>query len=120
MMTDNFLMDMQKILRSQKGLSGAGEWHQLKPLLPDLSGKRVLDLGCGYGRHCKYAVECGAEQVPGIGLSEKMILAAKEKIWIARLRTKFAELMTMIIPEKKSHIFLDSLSQNNIIPCHRY
>lgn len=65
--------------RSQQGLSGAGEWHQFKALFPDLSGKSVLDLGCGYGWHCKYAVECGAEQVLGIDLSEKMIHEAKEK-----------------------------------------
>mgnify|MGYP003418610646 FL=1 len=65
--------------RSQQGLSGAGEWHQFNALFPDLSGKSVLDLGCGYGWHCKYAVECGAKQVLGIDLSEKMIHEAKEK-----------------------------------------
>lgn len=64
--------------RSQQGLSSAGEWHQLKDLFPDLSGKSVLDLGCGYGWHCKYAVERGAEQVLGIDLSKKMIREAKE------------------------------------------
>lgn len=76
---NQFFDKYAKMLRSQQGLSGAGEWHQLKPLFPDLSGKRILDLGCGYGWHCKYAVECGAEQVLGIDLSEKMIDAAKEK-----------------------------------------
>lgn len=35
--------------RSQKGLEAAGEWHQLKLLFPNLKGKSVLDLGCGYG-----------------------------------------------------------------------
>jgi 2-polyprenyl-3-methyl-5-hydroxy-6-metoxy-1,4-benzoquinol methylase len=25
--------------------------HQLKPMFPELSGKAVLDLGCGYGWH---------------------------------------------------------------------
>lgn len=65
--------------RSQQGLSGAGEWHQFKALFPDLSGKSVLDLGCGYGWHCKYAAECGAKQVVGIDLSKKMIQEAKRK-----------------------------------------
>ena len=37
--------------RSRGGLAAAGEWHQLRPLLPPLTGKRVLDLGCGYGWH---------------------------------------------------------------------
>lgn len=35
--------------RSRGGLASAGEWHQLQPLFPDLKGKKVLDLGCGYG-----------------------------------------------------------------------
>ena len=32
------------MLRSQRGLAGAGEWPELQKLLPDFSGKRVLDL----------------------------------------------------------------------------
>lgn len=43
--------------RSQQGLAGAGEWETLKKLLPDFKEKRVLDLGCGYGWHCIYAME---------------------------------------------------------------
>lgn len=35
--------------RSKDGLKAAGEWHQLQPLFPKLQGKKVLDLGCGYG-----------------------------------------------------------------------
>lgn len=68
-----------KMSRSQQGLSGAGEWHRFRALFPDLRGKNVLDLGCGYGWHCKYAVENGAKQVLGIDLSEKMIQEAKER-----------------------------------------
>lgn len=75
----NFFDQYAKMSRSRQGLSGAGEWHQFKALFPDLSGKSVLDLGCGYGWHCKYAVECGAKQVLGIDLSEKMIQEANEK-----------------------------------------
>ena len=40
-----------------RGLSSAGEWRQLKPLFPQLQGKQVLDLGCGYGCHCKFSAE---------------------------------------------------------------
>lgn len=74
-----FFDQYAKMSRSQQGLSGAGEWRQFMALFPDLSGKNVLDLGCGYGWHCKYAVERGAKQVLGIDLSEKMIGEAKEK-----------------------------------------
>lgn len=44
-----FFEKYSQIDRSRKGLEGAGEWRELKALLPDFAGKEVLDLGCGYG-----------------------------------------------------------------------
>ena len=58
-----------EMARSRKGLSGAGEWPVLKEMLPDLQGCRMLDLGCGYGWHCRYAVDQGASAVVGIDIS---------------------------------------------------
>lgn len=74
-----FFKEYAKMDRSQKGLAAAGEWHQLKPLFPSLTGKTVLDLGCGYGWHCKFAAEQGAAQVLGIDISEKMIQEAQRR-----------------------------------------
>ena len=51
-----FFEQYSQMTRSRQGLQGAGEWRELQKLLPDFSGKRVLDLGCGYGWHCRYAV----------------------------------------------------------------
>lgn len=59
--------------RSVHGLEGAGEWPALQKLLPDFSGKRVLDLGCGFGWHCRYAVQQGASSVTGVDLSQSML-----------------------------------------------
>lgn len=65
--------------RSVEGLSAAGEWHELRKLLPPFSGKRVLDLGCGFGWHCIHAAEQGASTVVGTDISEKMLTVAREK-----------------------------------------
>ena len=65
--------------RSKQGLAGAGEWERLKELLPNFAGKQVLDLGCGYGWHCVYAMEHGAASCVGIDLSEKMLEVARNK-----------------------------------------
>lgn len=73
-----FFSEYRKMERSIKGLKGAGEWHQLKDLIPPLKGKKVLDLGSGYGWHSKYAIECGASSVLAIDISEKMLEKAKE------------------------------------------
>lgn len=68
-----------KMERSQKGLSGAGEWKTLEKMLPDFAGRRVLDLGCGYGWHCRYALEHGALRVTGVDISQRMLDMAKSK-----------------------------------------
>lgn len=75
----NFFDEYAKMSRSTEGLRAAGEWHQLKPLFPALEGKSLLDLGCGYGWHCKFAAEQGAARVLGIDLSRRMIEEAKKR-----------------------------------------
>ena len=57
-----FFEKYSHMARSEQGLEGAGEWYALQKMLPDFSGKRVLDLGCGYGWHCRYAARQGAAE----------------------------------------------------------
>lgn len=71
--------------RSVEGLSGAGEWHEFKRMLPSFSGKQVLDLGCGFGWHCIYAAEQGAASVVGVDISEKMLARAKSMTQYANI-----------------------------------
>ncbi|WP_213134083.1 class I SAM-dependent methyltransferase [Citrobacter sp. FP75] len=63
--------------RSVKGLDGAPEWPALQAMLPSLQGKRVLDLGCGYGWFCRYARDNHATSVVGLDISEKMLAQAR-------------------------------------------
>lgn len=51
-------------------------------LAPDLQGKAVLDLGCGYGENCAEFKALGATIVLGVDISEKMLepIPAKETI----------------------------------------
>ncbi|MFT2090094.1 class I SAM-dependent methyltransferase [Paraglaciecola sp. 2405UD69-4] len=73
-----FFKAYAKMPRSSDGLKSAGEWEVFRAHLPKLFGKKILDLGCGYGWHCQYAVEQGADTVVGIDLSEKMLSKARE------------------------------------------
>jgi len=75
---ESFFQKYSQMDRSVKGLEGAGEWHELQKLLPDAAGKRVLDLGCGFGWHCRYLARQGAAEVLGIDLSEKMLERARQ------------------------------------------
>ncbi|KEK12640.1 SAM-dependent methyltransferase [Lysinibacillus sphaericus] len=74
-----FFSAYEKMPRSVQGLDAAGEWHVLKILLPDLKNKHVLDLGCGFGWHCRYARAQQAKSVIGVDISEKMLEKAQEK-----------------------------------------
>lgn len=76
--------------RSRQGLQAAGEWLELKKLLPDFTGKRVLDLGCGYGWHCRYAAEQGAAQVLGTDISRKMLEVARTRNQVADVEYRCA------------------------------
>lgn len=75
---DTFFKKYSQMERSIKGLSGAGEWPYLKKMLPDFAGKKVLDLGCGLGWHCRYAASQGAKEVVGVDISAKMLAAAQK------------------------------------------
>jgi SAM-dependent methyltransferase len=75
----NFFSMYKKMPRSIHGLEAAGEWHVLQSLLPELRNKDVLDLGCGFGWHCRYAREQQASSVVGVDISEKMLQEAREQ-----------------------------------------
>lgn len=76
---NTFFNRYAQMTRSREGLDGAGEWHQLKKMFPPLQGKKVLDLGCGYGWHCRYAADQGAEEVLGIDVSGRMLEEARRR-----------------------------------------
>ncbi|NQX69242.1 class I SAM-dependent methyltransferase [Paenibacillus alba] len=72
-----FFANYSQMPRSIGGLDAAGEWTAFRALLPELKDKRVLDLGCGFGWHCRYAREKQARSVVGVDLSENMLERAR-------------------------------------------
>jgi 2-polyprenyl-3-methyl-5-hydroxy-6-metoxy-1,4-benzoquinol methylase len=58
-----FFKGYSQLPRSVEGLAAAPEWEAVKALLPDLSGSRILDLGCGFGAFDRWAIEQGASRV---------------------------------------------------------
>ena len=72
-----FFSKYAQMYRSLLGLSGAGEWNTLEKILPDFKGKRVLDLGCGYGWHAAWMAGKGAARITAVDVSVKMLEKAK-------------------------------------------
>lgn len=74
---DTFFEGYQKIRKNERNANTLFEIPALFSLLPDLKGKRILDLGCGFGDHCKKFSDAGASSILGIDISEKMLAVAE-------------------------------------------
>lgn len=73
-----FFDSYAQLNRSVNGLEGAPEWPSVLKQLPELEGRKVVDLGCGYGWFCRSARQLGASEILGVDVSEKMLHRAKE------------------------------------------
>lgn len=104
-----FFTAYAQMFRSQQGLDGAGEWHQLQKLLPDVAGKDVLDLGCGYGWHCKYAAEQGAKSVLGIDQSAMMISEAHRRNAAPNIAYRVCSLQDYAYPSAAYDLVISNL-----------
>lgn len=111
---ERFFEEYAKMPRSKDGLSAAGEWRQLKPLFPPLVGKTVLDLGCGYGWHCRFAAEQGVVKVLGLDLSRKMIEEAKRRNAEKRIEYRVCGIEEYEYPENKWDCVVSNLALHYI------
>ena len=76
---DVFFEGYRKLRENKTNANTLFEIPALFSLLPELEGQSVLDLGCGFGEHCKEYVRMGAARVLGIDISEKMLAVAREQ-----------------------------------------
>lgn len=106
---ETFFEEYAKMSRSAQGLAGAGEWRQLEPLFPDLAGASMLDLGCGYGWHCKYASDHGAAEVLGIDGSERMIEEARKRNAGPNIRYEVRDLEDYGYPAERYDLVVSNL-----------
>ena len=70
----------------------------------------MLDLGCGYGWHCIYAMEHGASSVVGVDISHKMLEVAKEKTHFPQVEYKCCAMEDVEFPEESFDVILSSLA----------
>ena len=73
----DFFAGYSGLRRSVHGLDGAPEWPSVRAMLPPLAGRRIVDLGCGFGWFARWAREQGAAHVLGLDLSANMLARAR-------------------------------------------
>ncbi|CAI9417543.1 Trans-aconitate 2-methyltransferase [Pleomorphomonas sp. T1.2MG-36] len=92
------------------GLDGATEWPAVRAMLPPIQGKRVADLGCGFGWASRWMRSQGAASVQGFDLSEKMIARAHEDTDDPAIDYRIADLETLELPEAAFDLVYSSLA----------
>ncbi|HEY6980987.1 class I SAM-dependent methyltransferase [Reyranella sp.] len=106
----SFFAGYSALPRSVQGLAGAPEWPSLQAMLPDLRGRRVVDLGCGFGWFCRFAREAGAAGVLGIDVSENMLARAREMTSDPAIVYRQADLEGLDLPEGTFDLVYSSLT----------
>jgi len=76
---EEFFEGYMKLREKEVNANNLFEIPVLFSMLPDLQGKRILDLGCGFGEQCLKYVKKGAARVVGIDISEKMLEVARKE-----------------------------------------
>jgi SAM-dependent methyltransferase len=109
-----FFAGYNRLPRSREGLAGAPEWPALRALLPDPSGLRVADLGCGFGWFCRWARENGAVAVLGLDVSEKMLARARSETSGGAISYARADLEHLDLPEASFELAYSSLTLHYI------
>src|SRR5262245_43620866 len=74
-----FFAAYQRMREADAGITAGVEEAALRALLPDVTGTRVVDLGCGDGRLCQYLAELGAANVLGVDPSARMLALARRE-----------------------------------------
>jgi SAM-dependent methyltransferase len=109
-----FFEGYSRLGRSVEGLEGAAEWLALRALLPELRGRKVLDLGCGFGWFCRWAREQEAAEVLGIDVSENMLARARSTTADAAITYLRADMEHLDLPEAAFDLVYSSLALHYI------
>lgn len=105
-----FFEGYSQLNRSVHGLAGAPEWPSIQAILPDLTDKKIVDLGCGFGWFARWARANGAGEVLGLDLSEKMIDRAKQETNDDEVEYQIADLDRVDLPEAVFDLVYSSLA----------
>lgn len=110
-----FFAGYSQLSRSVAGLDGAAEWPALRAMLPDPRGRRVVDLGCGFGWFCRWAREQGAVSVLGLDVSENMLARARAVTTDPAIRYDRTDLERLALPAAAFDLAYSSLALHYVV-----
>lgn len=101
---DTFFRGYKELRKNDANYNIQLEQPAMRKLLPNVKGKFVLDLGCGYGCNCLDFIKRGAEGVIGVDISEKMLEIAMSESSDARIQY-IRMSMTFLLKNRSSRLF---------------
>ena len=110
---DEIFFNQYEELRNEQKDKNANDLIEIpnfRKLMPDVTNKSILDLGCGYGENDKFYKEQGAKYVLGTDISEKMIEKANEINKIDGIEYKVIAMEDISSIDKKFDIIISSLA----------
>lgn len=109
---EKFSKEYDELRFKDKGINANDliEIPNLRKLLPDLKGKEILDLGCGYGECDKYYIEQGAKYVLAIDISTHMIQIANKENNVNGIEFKVMPMEEISCISKKFDLIVSSLA----------
>jgi len=110
----DFFEKYKAVRHKEDGYNNLIEHPAMHALLPDLSGKAVLDMGCGFGYNCKSFADAGATSVVGIDISQKMVYAARELNAAPNLRFELLYMEEIHALGQKFDVIFSSMAMHYI------
>ncbi|MFE0017692.1 class I SAM-dependent methyltransferase [Mesorhizobium sp. NPDC059054] len=106
----DFFEGYSQLPRQVNGLDGAPEWPAIRAMLPDLVGRKIADLGCGFGWASRWMREHGAASVVGFDLSQNMIDRARADTQDAAIEFHIADLESLVLPQAAFDLIFSALT----------
>ena len=116
----DFLAGYEKLDRQVRGLDGAAEWPTLRSMLPDVAGRRVVDLGCGFGWFSRWADQRGATHVISIDASTKMLERARNETSSQNIEYRCEDLDALDLPPDSTDVAFSSLTLHYLNDLDRF
>src|SRR5918911_3461894 len=105
-----FFSGYARLPRFGTGWSEAFEHADFMALLPDVTGGRVLDLGCGAGQLSRHLAEVGAAEVIGVDVSERMLALARSEADHPRVSYRQAAIEDLAFRPERFELVVSSLA----------
>lgn len=106
----DFFEGYSQLPRQLIGLDGAPEWPAVRAMMPDLTDRKIADLGCGFGWAARWMREHGAASVVGFDLSRNMISRARADTHDSAIEYHIADLDTLELPASTFDIIFSALT----------